>query len=107
PAVEQPSVGVDERAGADACHQRPALLEVPQARTDLLVAELRARAPPAGVDERVDLAQLIPGGLGDDAPALRTRHRRSGLSDHHDLDVVGVEEPPGGEHLPWPGEVKL
>src|SRR5207247_8572480 len=100
-------VGVDEGPRADSSHQRPAFLELAQPCADLLVAELRARATPARVDDDIDLPEFLPARLGQDAHALGTGHRRGALTDHHDLDVFGVEEAPSAQHLPRPGEIEL
>ena len=77
--VEQACVGVDERTGAAA----------------------------ARVDEHVDLAELVPRRLREHLHAFRARHRLAVVADEQELDLVGVEEPPGGEHLPGAGEVEL
>src|SRR5206468_1206949 len=106
-AIKQTSIRVDERPGADAGHQRPTLLERTQARADLLIAELRARAAPPRIDEDVNVAKLVPARVGDDTHTLGAADRFGALADEHHLDLVGVEETPGGQHFPRPGEVEL
>src|SRR6059058_5047034 len=105
--VEQTGVGVDKRAGADAGHQRATLLECAQPCPDRLVAELCPGAAAAGIDEDVDITELVPARPGEHAHALGARDRLAVLADEHDVDVVGIEEAPGRQYLPRPREVEL
>src|SRR5579884_671727 len=100
PTVEEAGIGVDKRARADAGHEGPAVLQLAQPRACLLIPELRSRAAAAGVNEYVDVAELAPGCLRDDAHAFGAGDRGGALPDHHDVDVVGTEVAPGGQHLP-------
>src|ERR1043165_8571808 len=83
------------------------LLERAQARADLLIAELRACAAPTRIDEDVNVAKLVPARVGHDAHTLGAADRSGALADEHDLDIVGVEEAPSGQHFPRPDEVEL
>ena len=75
-AVAQEACGGEhERAGADARHQRAVLPKPAQAVEHLLVGELAARPEAAGVDEDVDRGRGLPRVVGQDAHALRARHR--------------------------------
>src|SRR6266511_363942 len=105
--VEQSGVGVDEGARADARHQRPALFQSLEALADVLVAELRPRTTPAGVDKHVELARIVPARVGENAQALRARDGCHVVADEKEVDVVRVQEPPGSQHLPGPDEVEL
>ena len=59
--VEEARVREDERARADARHQRPAGCKRAQAGANPLVSELRARSAAARIDQHVERPCVVPG----------------------------------------------
>ena len=106
-ALEQPGGGEDERAGADARHQRPVLAEPADAVEHALVLCLRPGVP-AGEDEDVDLADVGPRPVRQEPQAMRAANLVSALGDGVDVDCAAVRlGSPGSEHLVRADDVEL
>ena len=105
--ARSPAFAVDERAVADARHQRVArpLAEV------LLESFVLEQLPdlPARVEEQVDGAEVGERDVRDHAQAVRARDRVGALGDepHRDRPLVGGHPRPGRQHLVRAGEVEL
>ena len=105
-AVEQAGVGVDQRAGADARHQRPARREVAHPLAGSVVP-CSGCVPPPGRTSRSTRPTSAQRRVGEHPQAMRARDRLGRLRDRPDADVALAEPGPSGQHLVRPGEVEL
>src|SRR4029077_662040 len=105
-AVEQARRPEDERARADARHERSGTREITHALHEHGIVAERSRVP-TGEEEEIEVGDLAPGDVGDDPLAVRARRCFRGLGDGANGDLPVAVARPRGEHFVRAGEVEF